>query len=127
MEPSVGRVPHHLGNVLDFSLGLRFQEWISRTFNCSINYKPDLFFSQGFILVVSFGCYNVKLTPEFVGFLLQSFIGGDASAFKIMVMVPIRAPITVVRISDNALCGGTDGPRPGIRQSATWHRARVPA
>jgi hypothetical protein len=47
MESSVARVPHHLGNVLDFGPGLRFQEWISRTFNCSINCKPGLFFFSG--------------------------------------------------------------------------------
>jgi hypothetical protein len=39
--------------------------------------------------VVSFGRWNVKLTPESVGFLLQSFIGGDASAFKIMALSDI--------------------------------------
>jgi hypothetical protein len=40
-------------------------------------------------------------------------------------LAPIRVQITAIRTSSSALCGGTDGPRPGAGRSATWRRGRV--
>jgi hypothetical protein len=94
MVPYMGVIPHHLGKVLGFHSGLHFQDWISWSFNCLINWHPS-FFSRELFLVVSFGRCSIKLSPESVGFILQSFIGGNASAFKISVLSDIVFRISV--------------------------------
>jgi hypothetical protein len=43
------------------------------------------------------------------------------------VLASIRTPTTALRTGGGALCGGVDGPWPGVGRSATWRRARVPA
>jgi hypothetical protein len=35
------------------------------------------------------------------------------------VLAPIRVPITAMSTGDSAICRGTNGPRPGVRRSAT--------
>jgi hypothetical protein len=45
--------------------------------------------------VVSFRRCSIKLSPESIGFILQSFIGGNASAFKISVLSDIVFRISV--------------------------------
>jgi hypothetical protein len=67
---------------LDFSVGLHFEDWIFRKFNCPINPLPGKFDRHAFLLVVSFGRCSSRLCEESVGLLLQSFIGGSAKLFR---------------------------------------------
>jgi hypothetical protein len=68
---------------LDFSDGLRFQDWIFSKFNRPINPIPDKFDRHEFFLVVSFGRCSMRLCPDSVGLLLQSFVGGEAGLFRV--------------------------------------------
>jgi hypothetical protein len=70
-------------SALDFSGGLRFQEWIFSKLNCPINLLPCKFDRHEFFLVISFGRCSLRLSAETVGFLLQSFIGGAADLFRV--------------------------------------------
>jgi hypothetical protein len=70
-------------SALDFSVDLRFQDWILRKFNRSINLLSGKFDRYKFFLVVSFGRCSWRLCEESVGLLLQSFIGGSAKLFRI--------------------------------------------
>jgi hypothetical protein len=67
---------------LDFSVGLRFQDWILHRFNRPVNLLPGTFNRHEFFLVVSFGRCCSRLCEESVGLLLQSFIGGSAKLFR---------------------------------------------
>jgi hypothetical protein len=67
----------------DFSVDLRFQNWILRKFNCPINLLSGKFDRHEFFLLVSFGRCSWRLCEESVGLLLQSFIGGSAKLFRI--------------------------------------------
>jgi hypothetical protein len=77
--PPVGSGPP----ALDFSVGLRFQDWILRKFNRPINLLPGKFDRHEFFLVISFGRCSLRLCEESVDFLLQSFIGGSSELFRI--------------------------------------------
>jgi hypothetical protein len=70
-------------SVLDFSDGLRFQEWIFNKFNCPINFLLGSSIRSEFFLVISFGRCSLRLNAESVGFLLQSLIGGAADLFRV--------------------------------------------
>jgi hypothetical protein len=70
-------------SALDFSNGLRFQDWISSKFNRLVNLLPGNFDRHEFFLVVSFGRCSLRLCSESVGLLLQSFIGGAAILFRV--------------------------------------------
>ena len=79
-DPQVG-----LGcSALDFSDGLRFQDWISSKFNHLINLLPGNFDRHELFLVVSFGRCSLRLCSESVGLLLQSFIGGVTDLFRVL-------------------------------------------
>jgi hypothetical protein len=69
---------------LDFSVGLRFQDWILRKFNRPVNLLSGKFDRHEFFLVVSFDMCSSCLCEESVGLLLQSFIGGSAKLFRIL-------------------------------------------
>jgi hypothetical protein len=68
---------------LDFSDGLRFQDWISNKFNRPINLIPGKFDRHEFFLVVSFGRCSMRLCSESMGLPLQSFVGGEACFFRV--------------------------------------------
>jgi hypothetical protein len=68
---------------LVFFDGLRFQDWIFNKFNRPINPIPGKFDRHEFFLVVSFGRCSMRLCPESVGLLLQSFVGGEAVLFRV--------------------------------------------
>jgi hypothetical protein len=70
-------------SALDFSDGLRFQEWIFDKFNCPINFLPGSSVRSEFFLVISFGRCSLRLNAESVGFLLQSLIGGATDLFRV--------------------------------------------
>jgi hypothetical protein len=58
---------------------------------------------------------------------LASSYSVTGGVYKAQVLAPNWAPITAMRTGGGAaLYTGVYGPRPGARQSATWHRARVP-
>jgi hypothetical protein len=56
--------------------------------------------------------------------IMENFV--PLSLHDIIVLAPIRAPITALRTGGGALCTGADGPRPGAGWIATQSRARVP-
>jgi hypothetical protein len=70
-------------SALDFSDGLRFQDWIFSKFNRPINLLPGNFDRHEFFLVISFGRCSLRLCSESVGLLLQSFIGGATDLFRV--------------------------------------------
>jgi hypothetical protein len=78
---AMGGLP--VDSALDFSVGLRFQDWILCKFNRPINLLPGKFDRHKFFLVVSFGKCSWCLCEESVGLLLQSFIDGSAKLFMI--------------------------------------------
>jgi hypothetical protein len=69
---------------LDFTVGLRFHDWILRKFNRPVNLLPGKFDRHEFFLVVSFCRCSWRLCEESVGLLLQPFIGGSAKLFRIL-------------------------------------------
>jgi hypothetical protein len=65
---------------LDFSPGIRFMEHVRAKFGTSITPPPN---AAGFLLVVSFSRFLVRLNEDSASLMLQSCLGGLAKDFRV--------------------------------------------